>query len=152
LREKKIMTEFEMASLLNDEMGVAGNQFMNWISMVTAFVAIGYLISHRLSPWMITATVLVYSYIYIGMVRPMFLMIGDIQGLLRKMESLAATGSGFEWHSVKSGALPAQWLWDVEGYVNVAAFALVYLATIVFFLQIRRMNRKAEAEPPKTTA
>jgi hypothetical protein len=146
------MSEFEMASLLNDMLGVAGNQFMNWISMVTAFVAIGYLISHRLSPWMIAAIVLVYSYIYIGMVRPMFLMIGNIQGLLRKMESLALAGSGLEWHAVKSAALPDQWFWDMQGYFNVATFALVYLATIVFFLQIRRMNSNAVAGPPKTMA
>lgn len=146
------MTEFEMASLLNDMLGVATNQFMNWISMVTAYLAIGYLISHRLSIWMIAAIFVVYSYTYFGMVRPMFLMIDNIQGLMRKMETQATAGSGLEWHSVATGALPAQWLLDVEGYVRIAVFALVYLATIAFFLQIRRTNRKAEADTPKVMA
>lgn len=146
-----MMSEFEMAYLMNDMMGTASTEFLNWVSVVTAFLAAGYIVSHRLDRWMIGAVLFVYSYTYLGMVRPMLVQIANIQGLAGKMETFAKAGKGLDWHAVSHGLLP-QWLIDAEDITNVVTFALVYLVTVAFFFQQRRFNRKAEAGTwkPKT--
>ena len=138
------MTEYEMASLANDMTGTASVLFLNWISVVTAFLVAGYLVSHRMNGWMIATLLLVYSYVYYGMVIPMFGQIANLQGLGRKMEAFANAGSGLEWHSIGTRGLPPQWVWSATDIVNVVAFAVVYLVSIAFFVQCRHMNRNAE--------
>jgi hypothetical protein len=138
------MTEFEMAYLLTDMQAAISTGSSELITLVTGFLVAGYTVGHRLSRWMLAVVLGIFGYWYSMSVFILSRQILSLGGLVQEIHSFAESGKGLQWH-VAAGQIPPSWLvQDVTPVALNIVFITVFAAAIAFFLQCRRMNRKAE--------
>jgi hypothetical protein len=139
------MSEYEMASLLNDTGVAVLAQTQFYFAMLTAFLVVSYVVAHRLTRSM--ATVVVGLFFSLGCTFNIYRLSRVAGGLMGKMHTVAASGKGLEWHPAKD---VSEWALVIIGVPGAAVFVLATVAAIYFFFHSRRVNRKAEAaEAPK---
>lgn len=143
------MTEYEMAYLANELNGSISTSAGNAFSTVSAFLVAGYLAAHKLNRFMVLTVITVYTIWLSGAVLGIVRAQINVAGLIQQMHLMAEQGKGLQWH-LASRVLPEWFPSSQVGFVLVV-FAAIYIASVVFFFQCRRMNRKAEmgVEAPK---
>ena len=143
------MTEYEMAYLSNELVGTIANSSAMAFTTVSAFLTVGYLAAHKLSRFMIVTVIVIYTLWLSGAVSTIIRVQISLVGLAQQMALMANQGKGFQWHVVASNPPPQWYVQNLSGF-TMFVFALTYIASVVFFLQLRRQNRKAEiGETPK---
>jgi hypothetical protein len=143
------MTEYEMASLANELNGSISTSAGNAFSTVTAFLVVGYLAAHKLNRFMVLTAITVYTVWLSGAVLGIVRAQINLAGLIQQMHLMAEQGKGLQWH-LASRVLPEWYLSSQLGFILVV-FTAIYIASVIFFFQSRRVNRKAEPsiETPK---
>ncbi|MEQ1756518.1 MAG: hypothetical protein ABL973_20550 [Micropepsaceae bacterium] len=138
------MTEFEMAYLMNDQLTTLATYTAGNFTTVTTFLVAGYLTAHKLSRAMIATVIGVYTIWLLGGVVTSIRLVRNVTGLAHQIALFAEQGKGLQWHVSSSAPVL-----DPRASVGVVVvvFAVVYLASLAFFFQCRRMNRKTETAP-----
>lgn len=142
------MTEFEMAYLMNESLTTLATYTAGTFTTVSAFLAAGYLAAHRLNGSMIATVIGVYTIWLLGGVMTTIRLVQNVSGLANQIALFAEQGKGLQWHvSTSPPLLDTQ----TSVAVVVVVMTIIYLASLAFFFQCRRMNRKAEmvVEAPK---
>jgi hypothetical protein len=137
------MTEYEMASLANDYRDSMGTAAAMAFTTVSAFLVAGYLTAHKLNRFMTATVVTVYTLWLAGAVTNIVFIAINTDGLRRQMHLMAEQGQGLQWHLASSYS--QSYVAAAVG-VTLVVFAIIYLASVVFFFQSARQSRKAEAQ------
>jgi hypothetical protein len=133
------MTEFEMISAMQGYANINLTIMMNFFTVLTAYLAAGYLAAHRLSRAMaifVTAMYLVMSTMFlVGMYRIMAIQ----AGLLHEMVNFAKAGKGLAWAPFAS----TNTVESVNLIIGFSMFAIVVSAIVggvYFFYDCRKRN------------
>lgn len=137
------MTEYEMASLANDYRDSMGTAAAMAFTTVSAFLVAGYLAAHKLNRFMTATVVTVYTLWLGGSMMNIVSIATNTDGLRRQMHLMAEQGQGLQWHLASSYS---QWSFAVGVGVTLFLFAVIYVASVVFFFQSARQNRRAQAQ------
>lgn len=136
------MTEYEMAYLANEYRGSIGTSAGMAFTTVSAFLAAGCLAAHNLNRLMVITVTVIYSVWLWGAVFNLVRTAMNLDGLAQQMRLMAEQGQGLRWH-LAADAVP-QWAFPATLAGTLFVFALIYVASVVFFFQSRRQNRKVE--------
>jgi hypothetical protein len=135
------MTEYEMASLWLETIGLMQTTVSNFFAVLSAFMIASFVAAHRLTS---TMTIIAISLFVLYMAIGLFTLSRELLaffGLVLEMQKVAEAGSGLVWHAVAKTPAPVLTL-------ALAVAILVYViatgAAIYFFFHCRRVNRKAE--------
>jgi hypothetical protein len=140
--QEMIMTEYEMASLANEYREIIGTASSMAFTTVSAFLVAGYLAAHKLNRFMIVTVVTIYTVWLGGAVATIVRTATNIDGLFQQMHLMAVQGKGLQWHWAANTMTP--WSFPVTLGATIFVFAVIYIASVVFFFQLRHQNRKAE--------
>jgi hypothetical protein len=128
------MTDYELASLFDEYLSVLESTFINFVSVLFAFLVAAYLASRRLDARMVVVVLVIYSAFALNQI----LMISSLADDIRNLESLIAerVSSGSEALKFHSGAknVVLGWLLDSSAFVSLIGG---YLGSILFFFNQR---------------
>jgi len=136
------MTEFEMAELFNDMQLAIIAHLSLYVSVMSGFLVMSFLVAHRLSRPMLVLAISLFSWLWYVLLMLSYREMASFVGLMREMKKFKDAGKGLDWHyatqtpSFLLGVIPASWL----------AFQFVFFAAAVgFFFHCRHMNLKGKA-------
>lgn len=140
------MTEFELVSAMQGYANYGTGLLMDFFSILTAYLAAGYLAAHRLTRAMasfVTAIFLVLSILFVLAFYRTFVLQIDLGG---EMVNFAKVGKGLAWHPVSLASTAGV---THFGYVFMATLLTIVISAIVggvyFFYDCRKRNMQATA-------
>jgi len=135
------MTEFEMASLHAELIGLLATQFMGYFTVLSAFMVASYLAAHRLTATMAVIGVGSFGLFCLATMFTASRTLASVQGLSNQMRKFAEAESGLAWHGIAQTPQAVQ-----EFTVSVAMSVLIVSAAsgAYFFFHCRRVNRQAQ--------
>jgi hypothetical protein len=139
------MTEFEMAYLAQ-EMAISRTaQVSLIISIMSAFMVVGYTAAHRLTITLNVLIVVLYSLLLFPRISLIITTSAGIVGLLKVMAERATKGTEFQWNPVIVYSSDS-FLADNYLELNAIIWCSLFLATIAFYFLARQLNLKRERE------
>ena len=139
------MTEFEMAYLSQEMVISRTAQISLLISIMSAFLVVGYTAAHRLTFSLNALIVAIYSLVLFPRLMQIITSSETLMGLSKAMAERAAGGTEFRWIPVLrsgSGSVIANYYMEYNALIWIS----VFVATIAFYFLARRMNLKRERE------
>jgi hypothetical protein len=139
------MTEYELLNAIQGQVSIVLTDLTNMISIMTAYLVVGYFAAHRISWAMalfVTGLFLLWSLVTLG------LAVGSLNLLLSltdEMRAQAQAGHGFQWwpeFKASSG-----FAGRIGTYLSLGVMCLASLGSVYFFFECRTRNMKAEAAP-----
>ena len=134
------MSEYETASLFYEMIGVANASMANYLTVVFAVLAAGYLVAEKLDRTSAIVVLSLFTVFALGMTNEIVSAYRDFAGLGRLMAQMAAAGPAFSWHPV-AGTRGAGFA--LIPFVVLGICAVAYVGTMWFFLHTRRTRRAA---------
>lgn len=141
------MTEYELSSTLQGQMELIGATLMNFFTVLTAYLAAGYLVGQKLSlPAARFVTVM-----FVGAATFFIVIVSGLytatKGLMAKMHTFLLAGKGLEW----APAAKAQpFIADIFAYAALALMVGGAFGAVYFFFHSRRADGNGEARPATT--
>ncbi len=132
------MTDYEIASLFAEYASILEQTFINYISVMFAFLVASYLVAHRLSNAMIGVVLVLYSAFALNQIAMMFAVSSDLRGLeLLMVERISQGAEELRFHSGARNPLLGLLL-GVSGF-----FAMVggFVGSLWFFFLQRVATR-----------
>lgn len=131
------MTDYEILSLFSEFGANTQTVFMNYVTVLSAFLIAGFLVADRLSKTMTIVLVALFSVVAFQQGTALLLHWGDQVGLMADIRGREALG----WHgSARVGPL-------IGALFNITYFVAViggYVGALVFFFSRRRAKSVAE--------
>lgn len=142
--EKLRMTEFEMASLAQELHINRTAQLSLIISIMSAFLVVGYTAAHRLTFTLNALIVGLYSLVLFPRIVGFTFSSMPVVGLHKAMAERFAKGIEFQWDFalVPGSSLLADYLVELIAVTWIS----IFVATIAFYFLARQMNLKRERE------
>lgn len=139
------MTEFEMASLAQEMVMNRTAQLSLIVTIMSAFLLVGYTAAHRLTYTLNALIVALYSLVLFPRIVTIIFSSGPVIGLSKAIAERFAKGTEFQWHP---GIAPASDSFLMNYYVelNAVTWISIFAATITFYFLARHMNLKRERE------
>jgi hypothetical protein len=136
------MSEYEMAYLFNDMQLAVIAQLSLYVSIMSGFLIMSFLVAHRLSRAMLILAISLFSWLWYVLLMLSYREMASFSGLMGEMRKFKDAGKGLAWHSA---AYTPSFLLDLIP-ISWIAFQFVFFAAAVgFFFHCRRRNRNAEA-------
>lgn len=136
------MTEFEMAELFNDMQTAVIAQLSLYVSVMSGFLAMSFLVAHRLSRLMLVIALSLFSWLWYVLLMLSYREMASFVGLMGEMRRFRDAGKGLGWHNATQtpsfllGLVPISWI--------VFQFVF-YAAAIGFFFHCRHMHLRGMA-------
>lgn len=135
------MTEFEIVSASQEYQNVGMTILMNFFSILTAYLAAGYLSAHRLTRAMAIFVTAMFVLLSMLFVLAYYRNVVQSIGLAGEMSNFAKAGKGLTWHPISS--LPLASL-EFSGYIFMTVLLTIMTGGIVggvyFFYDCRKRN------------
>lgn len=140
-RGEWIVSEFEMVMTLREIAGFASSHTMNFVSILSAYLLVGWFLAHQLTRAMagvLTAMFAVYSLFSVFQFQRVS---ASLNGISDEIRAYAGSGQGLEWHASATtsqlalGAMP----------LAMIAIMVSSVALAIFFFYHSRRTRKVEA-------
>jgi hypothetical protein len=141
--QERIMTEYEIASLYQNQGSQLGGVVMNYFTLVTAYLVAGYVAAHRINltlSLLVTGLFTVGSAFFILVAYGVTLNLGSMAGEIR---AIAQSERGLAWH--RAAALPPS-SWDAMLFVVLAMTVGGFIAAVCFFFYCRRQNASSSSD------
>jgi pheromone shutdown protein TraB len=146
--QERIMTEYEMISTFQATTALALAILASFMTLISAYLAAGYLASHRISLSMAMFVSVLFVVFAAGLISGMTNARNFNVALLGEMRSYADAGKGLTWTpGYKS---PRTLVGPIMDYTIIIILVLSVVGSVYFFFQCRRMNRHVEMEPKAT--
>ena len=136
------MTEYEIAELFNDMQTAIIAQLSLYVSVMSGFLVMSFLVAHRLSRPMLVVALSLFSWLWYVLLMLSYREMASFVGLMAEMKRFRDAGKGLDWHNATQTPsflleiIPVSWI----------AFQFVFFAAAVgFFYHCRRVNLKATA-------
>ncbi|MFM9864360.1 MAG: hypothetical protein ACKVRO_12205 [Micropepsaceae bacterium] len=138
------MTEFEMASLAQELHINRAAQLSLIVSIMSAFLVVGYTAAHRLTFTLNALIVGLYSLVLLPRIAGFIFSTMPVVGLHKAMAERFAKGIEFQWDLalVPSSSLLAGYIVELTAVTWIS----IFVATIAFYFLARQMNLKRERE------
>ena len=134
------MTDFELAMLFKEYYSVLQSQYINFVSVIFAFLVAGYLVASKLQPIMVVVVITLFSAFVLDSLLAVNFLAADMLRLQDLMAARIEAGStDLLFHSGARGdTASADFLFTASRVVVVAGG---YIGAIVFFFYQRRAER-----------
>lgn len=145
------MTEFEMAYLAQEMLISRTAAISLIISIMSAFMVVGYTASHRLTVTLNVLIVGLYTLLIFPRISAMIVSSAAVIGLTKAMVERSAKGTEFQWNpnmGSKTDSFISPDSFFASYYMEFTAIVWwsIFLATIAFYFMARQMNLKRERE------
>ncbi len=134
------MSEYELANLFNEQLRLQQSLFMNYVTVLFAFLIAAYLAADKLKPSMVIIIVGLFTVMTFQMVPATFGAGHDFASVATKIALRATDGQAdMSWHGA---ATP--WGAGAINIVRFGSFAMLiisYLAGLIFFFHQRHVGR-----------
>jgi len=138
--EGATMSDLELALLFREYYGVLQTQYINYISVLFAFIVAGYLVASKLRPAMVIVVVVLFSAFAVDSIIVMNFLNSDVSELQRLAQGRLADGhtdlSWFTGAKVTQG--PVLHLFAVLRHITVIGG---YVGALIFFFHQRHAGR-----------
>lgn len=131
------MTEYELTYLFNETYSTAFTMISTHMALVSGTVIAAFTSAHLLSRNMIWLMLGLYSWMSFVLLNIEFRQMSIVSGLFEQIRVFSATGKGLSWHAA---ALTPASVSDAIPYFATGFGAIVYVATIVFIFQCRKLH------------
>ncbi len=134
------MTDFELAMLFKEYYSALQSQYINFVSVIFAFLVAGYLVASKLQPIMVVVVITLFSAFVLDSLLAVNFLAADMLRLQDLMAARIEAGStDLLFHSGARGdTASADFLFTASRVVVVAGG---YIGAIVFFFYQRRAER-----------
>ncbi len=139
------MTEFEMASLAQELVINRTAQLSLIVTIMSAFLVVGYTAAHRLTFTLNALIVTLYSLVLFPRFVTIIFSTGPLIGLNKAMAERFAKGTEFQW-SPQIAPASESFLMNYYMERNAVTWISIFVATIAFYFLARQMNLKRERE------
>jgi hypothetical protein len=135
------MTDYELANLLVIQVQTMFEVLTTYITIVSGFLVVGYLVAHKLNRSMVAVLVVLFSMASLGCAVGMRSNVAGVSNTGRHLgEAIAAGTAHFGWRF--SGARsPA--IASTMPLMMQSIFVVAYIGALVFFFHQRRAGLKA---------
>lgn len=138
------MSEFEMAYLLQEMLISRTAQISLLISIMSAFMVVGYTAAHRLTIALNALIVVLYFLLIFPRILSIVSSSGAVMGLTKAMRERFAKGNEFQWNPNLAGDFGV--LGENYDALNAFVWWSLFLASIAFYFLARHMNLRLERE------
>lgn len=134
------MSEYELASLHTQMLGLIFSAIVAQFGVLSAFMVASFLAAHRLSRTMAIIAILLFVTYFVGSIIPILATTVSFLSLSDYMRAYAASGRGLSWHLT---ARPVSLeLRNISFGFTLVSLFLAHLAAIIFFFHCRHVNGK----------
>ena len=143
------MTEIGMASLFNDMQTAIIAQLALYVSIISGFLVVSFLVAPRLTRPMVAVAISLFSWLWFVLLMLSYREMASYFGLMGEMRKFREAGKGLAWHS--AAYTPAIFL-DVVPAAWIAFQIIFYAAAVVFFFHCRYRNPTQPIHPTARAA
>ena len=133
------MTDYELASLFGEYLSILQDQYINYATVLFAFLLVGYFAAHKLKPVVVTIVVVLFSAYALDSMIAILLVNSDLSDLTALMHERISNGSeDLAFHAGARGDLDVQ----MAFFRPLRIFALVggYVGAVFFFFYQRKVG------------
>ena len=131
------MTDFEIVIAYTDVVATGHSLIGNYLTVLFAFLVTSYLAADKVSSSIAYIVLALFSLIAVGMIMEIWIIENDLRGMANLIRERVASGSSdLAWHG------SASYGWEERiTTLKVPSMIGAYLASVVFFLRERTINR-----------
>jgi len=134
------MTDYEMIYTFNDYLNLVFTVLMGYVSIVSAFLIVGYLISSKLDSKMTSIVVGLYTIITIPMVFICQRLTDTFVSIVKEIRKAVNDGaSSLGWHNITT---EPEFLAQTIIIIIPIVMILAYMASLIFYFHQRRVGLK----------
>ena len=132
------MSDYEMVSIFHENLSLIFTVLMSYVSIVSAYLVVGYLVSAKLQPVMVSIITSLFTLFSITLTFIMNRLASTFVGIGQEMRRAASDStSSLGWHNVTS---EPEFLSAGAMFAFTALLILTYLGALVFFFHQRRVG------------
>lgn len=131
------MTEISMATLFNDMQTAIIAQLSLYVSIMSGFLIISFLVAPRLTRPMVAVAISLFTWLWYVLLMLSYREMASFVGLMREMRKFREAGNGLNWHSA---AFTPTFLLDLVPTAWVAFQLIFFAAAVAFFFHCRSTN------------
>lgn len=128
------MTEMGMASLFNDMQTAIIAQLSLYVSVMSGFLIVSFLVAPRLTRPMVVVVISLFTWLWYVLLMLSYREMASYIGLMGEMRKFREAGKGLAW---QSAAYTPAILLDVVPAAWVAFQIIFYAAAVAFFFHCR---------------
>jgi len=134
------MTEIGMASLFNDMQTAIIAQLSLYVSIMSGFLIVSFLVAPRLTRPMVVVVISLFTWLWYVLLMLSYREMASFFGLMGEMRKFREAGKGLAWHSA---AYTPAILLDIVPAAWIAFQVIFYAAAVAFFFHCRSRNLTA---------
>ena len=131
------MTDYELMSLFGEYVGQQQVVYMNFVTIIFAYIIASYLVADKLSGPMAAIITILFTVVAFQMGTTSFFLLQDQFGLVPEM----ATRSALQFHGAVQGG---QTLINMYTILNIITQIIAYVGALIFFFHQRRIGLQAQ--------
>ena len=127
------MTDYELMSLFGEYVSHQQAVYMNFVTIVFAYIVAGYFVANKLTGRMAAIITILFTVVAFQLGTAAFFLIKDQFGLVPEM----STRDALQFHGAVQGGEPVT---NMYVFLYIVAPIIAYIGALIFFFHQRRLD------------